>query len=44
MKLIPISENPEENDHFLDHPLAKVVLEITMEFYKTVGYSPPWIG
>ena len=44
MKLIAISENPEENDSFLDNPSAKTGVEMTVEFYKSVGYAPPWIG
>lgn len=44
MKLIPIIENATENDHFADNPSAKVAVEMTIEFYKKVGYTPPWIG
>jgi RimJ/RimL family protein N-acetyltransferase len=44
MKLIPISQIPEENNQFADHQSAKIAADMTLEFYKSVGFIPPWIG
>ena len=37
-------ETLEENEIFSNHPLCKESLHMTIQFYKAVGYSPPWIG
>src|SRR4051812_24948654 len=44
MKLIPILEKPEENEALLDNPLCKEALQMTIDFYKRVGFVKPWIG
>jgi [ribosomal protein S5]-alanine N-acetyltransferase len=44
MKLVPISDRPEENKEFSDYPSTKGIYEMTIEFYKKVGFVPPWIG
>jgi RimJ/RimL family protein N-acetyltransferase len=44
MKLVAISDRLEDNKVFDDFPSAKVILEMTIEFYKVVGFVPPWIG
>ena len=42
MKLIPIKETIEENQEF-NNPLHKEILEMTVDFYKRIGFVPPWI-
>ena len=44
MKLIPIKESIEENHEFASDPMCRDSLDMTINFYKSVGYSPPWIG
>lgn len=44
MKLIPIKEELEENQEFLNNPFCKETLHMTIDFYKRVGFVPPWIG
>ncbi len=43
MKLIPIKKEFEDNQEFANNPLCKDILEMTIDFYKRVGYVPPWI-
>jgi [ribosomal protein S5]-alanine N-acetyltransferase len=44
MKLIPILETLAENESFADNPISKEYLEPTIDFYKRVGFVPPWIS
>jgi len=44
MELIPILATIEGNKHFADHPDCQDSLYFTIDFYKKVGYNPPWIG
>jgi [ribosomal protein S5]-alanine N-acetyltransferase len=44
MTLLPIKENIEENDEFERNPLCQESLAMSINFYKSVGYCPPWIG
>lgn len=44
MELIPIKEKLEENEAFANNPLCREILSMTIEFYKRVGFTPPWIG
>jgi len=44
MELIPIKEKLDENAEFASHPLCEEILSMTVNYYKNVGYSPPWIG
>lgn len=44
MRLLPIKESIEENDEFGNNPLCQDSLMASINFYKSVGYSPPWIG
>jgi len=43
MELIPIRESLEENKELADDPLYKENIHIVIDFYKKVGYNPPWI-
>lgn len=43
MNLLPIRKHLEENQDFLQNPLCDGTLQMTIEFYKKVGFVPPWI-
>lgn len=43
MKFLPISETLEENSIFANDPSCKETLNMCIEFYKKVGFNPPWI-
>lgn len=43
MKLLPIKETLEENKNFQSNPLCKDTLIPSIDFYKKVGFTPPWI-
>ena len=44
MYLVPIHQHPEQNLEFLNHPLCKDNVSMTTDFYRIVGFHPPWIG
>lgn len=44
IQLIPINEHPAENKEFIDEPLCQDSIYMTIDFYKKVGFQPPWIG
>jgi [ribosomal protein S5]-alanine N-acetyltransferase len=44
MKLLPIKKELEENKEFTSDPLWQESLSMTIEFFKKIGYAPPWIG
>lgn len=43
MTLLPIKETMEENEAFADNTLCTETLGMSIEFYKRVGFNPPWI-
>ena len=43
MNLLPIKRTLEENEAFANNPLCKETLGMCIEFYKRVGFNPPWI-
>jgi RimJ/RimL family protein N-acetyltransferase len=43
MNLIPIKEHLHENEAFLAHPECSKNVGMCVDFYKKVGYNPPWI-
>jgi ribosomal-protein-alanine N-acetyltransferase len=43
MQLIPIKEHLEENPDFAGHPDCQESIYMCIDFYKKVGYNPPWI-
>jgi ribosomal-protein-alanine N-acetyltransferase len=43
MQLIPIKEHLEENPDFTAHPDCQESIHTCVDFYKKVGYNPPWI-
>lgn len=44
MELLAIKEHIRENKEFASNPLCNDSLDMTINFYKSVGFSPPWIG
>jgi RimJ/RimL family protein N-acetyltransferase len=44
MELLPIQATLEENAAFLHHPDCQESLGPSVDFFKSVGYDPPWIG
>ncbi|MEO8765345.1 MAG: GNAT family protein [Ginsengibacter sp.] len=44
MQLLPIKEELDENEEFINAPLCQESLHMTIDFYKRVGFRPPWIG
>ena len=43
MNLLPIQRTVSENEVFADNPSCKETLGMCIEFYKRVGFMPPWI-
>ncbi len=43
MRLLPIKRTLSENEVFANNPLCTETLNMCIEFYKRVGFNPPWI-
>lgn len=43
MTFLAIKKTLEENDAFINNPLCNETLGMCIEFYKRVGFTPPWI-
>ena len=43
MTLLPIKQTLEENEDFAKNPLCNESLAMCIDFYKRVGFNPPWI-
>ncbi len=43
MQLLTIKRTLEENEAFANNPLCNESLGMCIEFYKRVGFAPPWI-
>jgi RimJ/RimL family protein N-acetyltransferase len=43
MKLLPIYQTLAENSVFVNNPLCTESLSMCIDFYKRVGFNPPWI-
>lgn len=43
VELIPIHETMEENAAFAANPLCADTLKMSVDYYKTIGFAPPWI-
>jgi RimJ/RimL family protein N-acetyltransferase len=43
MRLLPIKRTLSENESFAKNPLCHETLGMCIEFYKRVGFMPPWI-
>ena len=44
MELLPIQPQPDQNREFAANPLCVASLPMTLDFYKRVGFQPPWIS
>jgi len=44
MQLIPVKEHLDENADFAAMPECAESLQMTVDFYKRVGFNPPWIS
>jgi len=43
MELVPVKEHLEENKVFTDDPDCQDGIYMSVDFYKRVGFNPPWI-
>jgi len=43
MTLLPIKQTLSENEAFAKNPLCNDSLSMCIDFYKRVGFNPPWI-
>jgi RimJ/RimL family protein N-acetyltransferase len=43
MTLLAIKETMKENEIFANNPLCNESLSMCIDFYKRVGFEPPWI-
>lgn len=43
MELVPVFEHLDENPEFAANPQLLESLLMSIDFYKRVGFSPPWI-
>lgn len=44
LEFLPVKERLEENEEFVIHPDCQDSIFMTIEYYKSIGFSPPWIG
>ena len=44
MELLPIHPTIEENEMFAERPDCQESLLMTIDYYKKIGFNPPWIG
>ena len=44
LELIPIKQTIEENQEFINIEDGQEGLYMTIEYYKTIGFNPPWVG
>ena len=43
MELVPVKEHLEENKVFTDDPACRDSVAMLVDFYKRIGFNPPWI-
>jgi RimJ/RimL family protein N-acetyltransferase len=43
LELIPVLEHAEENIALTNNPLCQDTIYMSIDFYKKVGFNPPWI-
>jgi len=43
MELIPIKQHLTENKVFTDNPACQESIYMSVNFYKKIGFNPPWI-
>ncbi len=44
MRLLPLNIDETQNIRFAKNPACLEVLSVYPDYYKKVGYNPPWIG
>ncbi len=44
LELIPIKQTLEENQELETVPDSREILLMTVDYYKIIGFNPPWIG
>jgi len=44
MELIPIKKELADNEAFIGDPSCQEIISMTVDFYKKIGFVPPWIG
>ena len=44
IQLVPIALTMEENHAFAVNPAVQEILTMTVAYYQTIGFNPPWIG
>ncbi len=44
IEFVPILATPEQNTELLGNPICKDVVMATLDYYKIIGFSQPWIG
>ncbi len=44
MEFVPVKRTLEENGEFIANPECRETIYMTIDFYKKVGFEPPWIG
>ncbi|MFI5154120.1 MAG: GNAT family N-acetyltransferase, partial [Chitinophagales bacterium] len=44
IQFILIHPTLDQNAEFLNHPICKDGIHASIEYYKTVGFNPPWVG
>ena len=44
MELIPIKKELTENEAFTGDPSCREIGDMTVDYYKKIGFVPPWIG
>lgn len=43
LQLIPVKETLEENSEFVNNPSCQDTIHVTVDYYKRIGFHPPWI-
>jgi [ribosomal protein S5]-alanine N-acetyltransferase len=44
LELVQIKETLAENSEFESCPECHAILHMTLDYYRVIGYNPPWIG
>jgi RimJ/RimL family protein N-acetyltransferase len=43
VNFLPIKQTAEENEEYINNPLCIETIFMSIDFYKKVGFTPPWI-
>ena len=44
IQLLPIKQTVEANAAFVNNPDCADTLQITIDYFNRIGYTPPWVG